>query len=906
MNWMGFDVETSGSPHDYALQPWRVAQGTAWVTSTVSLDPARRVKIDMRMDVGDVRVAMERMLRHAIKHDLRIVGWNVMFDIQWLIAYGLLDLVQQVKWLDGMLLWKHAVLEPDGGVSVTKRFKFGLKECVSLVLPEHAGYEDGVDYHATDAASLTVLHDYNVRDVKFTLVCARHWWERLNDRQRATALIEADCLPTLALANYEGLTIDTLKARDVEVAERAKAQRELAKLTILGANSTVIASSAKLASLLFDQWKVPSTKITATGSRSTDKEVLTTLALDDPRVASILTYRNTTNSVKKFIEAPLAAARYNGDGKARPQAKLFGAYTARLSYASSQMGAVPGAKPGTWKKGKLPIGFALHQMQRGPLYRQLVIAPPGYVLVEFDAAGQEFRWMALLSGDATMLRLCRPGEDAHSFMGAAIANVPYAALMADVHSLDKAIAGIAKPRRQMGKVGNLCISEGALILTDRGPVQIEMVRDDDKVWDGDTFVDHDGVKFSGTFRTIQHDGVRGTPDHKVMCDGEWTTLENAAEYGRRIQSAMGTGWARQGRAAVRIVDGLVRRAVSEIRRALRQRALRLRAGARGELEVLGGRSLDTVQVLQSSRGSGGTRSARHDVAGRLYLAQACERLVPTVQEPECAELAQLRGARDRMSLCVGEGGGGVGQDELAARDLQQAGYRQDQQRWTLRAWKSALGYASAEPGEPKIARTYDIVNCGSRTRFAANGRVVHNSAQYRTSPPTLRKVANIQYGMTMSEAEAEHIIRTYKATYPGVPRYWNNQIQFGRTNAYVENLAGRRLRLRGNWMGRGTGWALESATINWPIQSIGAEQKFLALRDTAPIVRGYGARLALDLHDGLYFYAPIATVDKFMVEMKDTLDHLDYVGAWGYTPTIPLPFDAKVGSSWGSLKEVTF
>ena len=194
---------------------------------------------------------------------------------------------------------------------------------------------------------------------------------------------------------------------------------------------------------------------------------------------------------------------------------------------------------------------------------------------------------------------------------------------------------------------------------------------------------------------------------------------------------------------------------------------------------------------------------------------------------------------------------------------------------------------------------------GPRNRFTAAGLVVHN-CQYRTSAPTLRKVANIQYGMTMSEAEADHIVRTYKATYPGVPRYWNNQIQFGRTNAYVENLAGRRLRLRGNWMGRGTGWALESATINWPIQSIGAEQKFLALRDTAPIVRGYGARLALDLHDGLYFYAPIATVDKFMVEMKDTLDHLDYVGAWGYTPTIPLPFDAKFGPSWGSLKEVTF
>lgn len=637
LSWMGFDVETSGSPHDYALQPWRVAQGTAWVTSTVAIDPTRKLRFDAQFQTGDVVASMRAMLEHASAHDMTIVGWNVMFDIQWLIAYDMLDLAKRVRWLDGMLIWKHAVLEPEGHISATKRFTFGLKECVRVVLPQYAGYEDGVDFHTTQPEEVARLHAYNVRDVQFTLACARYWWLRLNDRQRATALIEADSLVRFALANYTGIKIDTLKAREISVANRAAANRELRKLAVLGGTSEVLSSPVKLAKLIFDDWGVQATKFTATGGRSTDKEVLTELAVDDPRVASVLTWRKARNSATKFAEAPLEAARYNGDGMARPQAKPFGTATARLTYASNQRGLVPGARPGTWKQGNLQTGWALHQMQRDRMYRQLALAPEGYTLVEFDAAGQEFRWMALLSGDNTMLKLCSPGEDAHAYMGAQIAHISYDAFLLSLHDKTRDVNAVKHDKniRQLGKVANL-------------------------------------------------------------------------------------------------------------------------------------------------------------------------------------------------------------------------------------------------------------------------------SMQYRTSSKTLRTVAKTQYAVQLTEHEAEHISTTYKRSYPGVPRYWTRQIEFGRQNGYVENLAGRRIRLRGNWMARGSSWALESATINWPIQSIGAEQKYLALMQTGPIVEAYDARFAWDLHDGLYFYVPTTNTNKFIIEMKETLDNLDYEKHWGYVPSIPLPFDAKVGSSWGAMEEVPF
>jgi hypothetical protein len=34
------------------------------------------------------------------------------------------------------------------------------------------------------------------------------------------------------------------------------------------------------------------------------------------------------------------------------------------------------------------------------------------------------------------------------------------------------------------------------------------------------------------------------------------------------------------------------------------------------------------------------------------------------------------------------------------------------------------------------------------------------------------------------------------------------------------------------------------------------------------------------------------------------LDNLPYEEAWSFVPTIPFPWDAKVGKSWGSLREV--
>ena len=59
---------------------------------------------------------------------------------------------------------------------------------------------------------------------------------------------------------------------------------------------------------------------------------------------------------------------------------------------------------------------------------------------------------------------------------------------------------------------------------------IELVTEDDLVFDGDNWVHHDGVMYSGDKDVIAWDGITATPQHKVyVSDETWVTLEEAKE-----------------------------------------------------------------------------------------------------------------------------------------------------------------------------------------------------------------------------------------------------------------------------------------------------------------------------------------------------------------------------------------
>lgn len=646
-----FDFETSGTLPEYALQPWRMRQHNdtlitydewqhhyhgepvedrtkAWATSLVwTTHDGERLTAHGGLMPSKRDIA--RMLEDAIKNKRRLLGWNTTFDIMVCLGYGLEDLVMEAKFLDGMLLWRHAFIEPEYEEKGPNKKSYGLKAAVAEFMPSQAGYEEDVDFHDRDPAVRKKLHSYNMRDTAFTHACARHAWGLLNNRQRRAAMIEAESLPQVALANFRGMMVDTFATRELQAKLDHEADECLTLLAPLGVTEKIVRSPIQLGKLIFDEWKLPvlkenKSKITGNISRSTDKEVLHELSFIDPRAKTLRQYREALNNKTKFADTPLKSCLYNEDECTHPSGIIFGTYSGRMTYGSKQGKGVKAVQ----------TGFALHQEKRGAEFRAILRAPPGYTLVEFDAAGQEFRWMAIASRDEQMLQLCRPGEDPHSFMGAAIAERDYKHLIKSLESPTKEIAKQAKSDRQLGKIANL-------------------------------------------------------------------------------------------------------------------------------------------------------------------------------------------------------------------------------------------------------------------------------SLQYRTSAKKLRVVARVQYDLPMELPQAERIRETYLRTYKGVPRYWEQQIAATKRNGYVETFAGRRVVVKGNWAGM-FGWSMGSTAINYRIQGTGADQKYLAMLVVKDYVRSIGAYFAWDLHDGLYFYVPDDKVQEALVEMKKRLDNLPYKEAWGLEPPIPLPFDAKVGPSWGQLREHHF
>jgi DNA polymerase I-like protein with 3'-5' exonuclease and polymerase domains len=448
------DPDTKREASAYALQPWRLQQGLGWITSASMLRHDGKDLVRQISQLMPTRELLKGMLEDAIRNDWTVLGWNIAFDIGWLMALGpdMEDLCLRVRWLDGMLLWRHLSIEPEYEFQTArhKRKSYALKPgAVEEFIPTFAGLDEDVDFHATDPASMAKLQLYNDRDNVRCWVISKMIWGKLTHQQRKAALIEAEALPMVAQANLHGLPIDRLVVDHLGAQMDMDAAARLAELAPDGMTEQIVRSPAKLAELMFDQWQLPVLKENKSkvegkpNSRSTDKEVLHELAFLDGRVKKVKQYREALNAKGKFCVSTIKSLDYNGTGHTHPVARIFSTYTGRMTVASNQGKGVTAAQ----------IGFALHQMKREAEFREIVVSIPGYDIVEFDAAGQEFRWMAVASGDPTMLNLCQPGEDAHSYMGARIVGTDYRQMVIANENGDKA----AYQNRYLGKFANLSL-----------------------------------------------------------------------------------------------------------------------------------------------------------------------------------------------------------------------------------------------------------------------------------------------------------------------------------------------------------------------------------------------------------------------------------------------------------------
>lgn len=359
---MGFDFETQTSVPGGGLQPWRLRSGESWI-SAVAFTRGESSQGQLYPKASTVKTVLTK----AVEQDLYVCGWNITFDCSLLIGMGMQDLAFQIKWLDAMLLWRHLVVEPEGeDVPQNKRKSYSLENAVKEFFPAEAGFKDFKNFQTRDAAELQQLLFRCKEDTRFAVRLGELFWSKLSDSQRRAALIEARCIPMVALANINGLwssrkhaeELQTRLEKDgaavkaellklcpnlviVESGLKAKQLKELQEANP-GADLINLGSPKQLATLLFDIWGLPCLKQTKgteknpEGNRSTDKYVLYELAFLDQRAKMLKEVRECKNNCTKYAVATQKSLDYNGDGYIRPQAKIFSTYSSRMTYASNQ------------------------------------------------------------------------------------------------------------------------------------------------------------------------------------------------------------------------------------------------------------------------------------------------------------------------------------------------------------------------------------------------------------------------------------------------------------------------------------------------------------------------------------------------------------------------------------------
>lgn len=266
------------------------------------------------------------------------------------------------------------------------------------------------------------------------------------------------------------------------------------------------------------------------------------LAGDLPREArEVLTIRQQT-ALSSTAKLQAMIDRCDDDGRVRGNLVYHGAATGRWAGAGLQIQNFPrGVLSGCEIDAlhsllDLPASDAIDAVDAilaTPLaavssgLRSMIRAEPGKRLIVGDFASIEARVLAWIAGEQPLIEAFARGQDAYKQMASEIYGVP-----ADE---------IDKEQRQIGKVAVLgCFAEGTLILTDRGAVPIESVKDSDLLWDGESWVRHEGVICQGVKQTINLAGVRVTPEHEILTEHGWKESWLLSENTELLRSAIDT------------------------------------------------------------------------------------------------------------------------------------------------------------------------------------------------------------------------------------------------------------------------------------------------------------------------------------------------------------------------------
>jgi DNA polymerase I-like protein with 3'-5' exonuclease and polymerase domains len=163
-----------------------------------------------------------------------------------------------------------------------------------------------------------------------------------------------------------------------------------------------------------------------------------------------------------------------------------------------------------------------------PKLKCAIMPPEGYVLIDSDSSQIEARVLAWLAGQNDLVDAFESGEDVYRIMAAKIYR-------------RQKLENVTDDERFVGKTTILgCISGGTLVLSDSGWKPIEQVTLEDKLWDGEEWVCHQGLQNSGIKETLNLCGMWLTPDHRVWSGTQWLEAQSLVQDASTLSQALDT------------------------------------------------------------------------------------------------------------------------------------------------------------------------------------------------------------------------------------------------------------------------------------------------------------------------------------------------------------------------------
>lgn len=263
------------------------------------------------------------------------------------------------------------------------------------------------------------------------------------------------------------------------------------------------------------------------------KELLKT-AQEPLRSVLQLRQKLAKSSVKKYQAMEMTACQ---DGRARGMFQFYGANrTGRYAGRHIQLqnlvrNTIPDlsearelVRQGNYEALELLYDSVPDVLSQ--LIRTAFVPREGMKFVVSDFSAIEARVISWMAGEKWKAAAFAAGKDIYCSTASQMFGVPVVK------------HGVNGDLRQKGKIAELaCIAEGQLVLTDHGLIPIEKVTMEDRVWDGESWVRHDGVVYRGEREVMRYAGLLATPDHLVYVEEkvEPVPFQAAAENGYHLR-----------------------------------------------------------------------------------------------------------------------------------------------------------------------------------------------------------------------------------------------------------------------------------------------------------------------------------------------------------------------------------